>query len=280
MANQTLPTRGGALNRILVATDGSDYAAGAIRIGIALAQSRGAHLIGLSIVLNNPEYSSLVPALQESAEMRAREALESFDAETGGNAESVSREAADPAQGIVAAAQELNADIIVIGRRGKRGLARVMVGDATAKVIGHATCPVLVAPRAGQLWEKRILLATDGSPYSEAAAIVAEQFSKQAKLPISVVSVVTSSHSDARRKEAEQVVATKVAHLLSQGLQAEGLVVDGRPDDAIAKAAEAAGADLIVVGSHGRTGLIKILLGSVVERVIGQAACPVLVVKP
>jgi nucleotide-binding universal stress UspA family protein len=56
--------------------------------------------------------------------------------------------------------------------------------------------------------------------------------------------------------------------------------VEGRPDEAIVKFAEDVGADLIVMGSHGRTGLSKILLGSVAERVIGQAACPVLVVKP
>lgn len=279
MTTQTLP-ESGALSRVLVATDGSDYSAGAIRTGIALAQSRGAHLIGLSIALNNPEYSTLVPALQESAELRAREALESFNAETGGNAETTTREAADPAQGIVAAAQELGVDIIVMGRRGKRGLARLMVGDATAKVIGHATCPVLVVPRAARLWEKRILLATDGSPCSESAAGVAGQFAQQAGLPVSVVSVVTSSHSEARRKEAEQAVAAMVERFKSLGLQVDGQVVEGRPDEAIAKAAEAAGADLIIVGSHGRTGLTKILLGSVAERVIGQATCPVLVVKP
>jgi nucleotide-binding universal stress UspA family protein len=139
---------------------------------------------------------------------------------------------------------------------------------------------VLVAPRPAHLWEKHILLATDGSPYSEAAARVAGHLAKQAGLPISVVSVVTSSHSEERRKAAEQAVAGKVERLKGLGLQVEGRVVEGRPDEAIVKAAEEAGADLIVVGSHGRTGLKRILLGSVAERVIGNANCPVLVVKP
>jgi universal stress protein E len=278
MAIQSL-SESGTVKNILVATDGSEYSAGAIRTGVALAKARGARLIGLSIALNNPEYSTLVPALQESAEMRAREALESFDAETGGDAEIVTREASDPAQGIVAAAHELGADMIVVGRRGRRGLARLMVGDATAKVIGRAECPVLVVPRAARLWEKRILLATDGSRFSEAAAGAAGSLAKQSGLPVSVVSVVTSSHSEERRKVAEQAVAAKVERLKSMGLQVEGLVVEGRPDEAIARAAEAAGADLIVVGSHGRTGLTKVLLGSVAERVIGQAVCPVLVVR-
>ena len=279
MTTQTRP-EGGAPGRVLVATDGSEYSSGAIRTGIAFAQSHGSHLIGLSIALNNPEYSTLVPNLQEAADKRAREALESFNTATGGHAETTTREAPDPAQGIVAAAQELEADLIVMGRRGNRSLARMMVGDATAKVIGRAACPVLVAPRAARLWEKRVLLATDGSSYSEAAAGAAGQLAKHSGLPVSVVSVVTSSHSDARRRDAELAVDAAVQRLKSLGLQVDGQVVEGRPDEAIARAAEAAGADLIVVGSHGRSGLTKILLGSVAERVIGQATCPVLVVKP
>ncbi len=270
----------GMLNRVLVATDGSDFSAGAIRTGVALAKSRGIRLIGLSISLYNPEYSTLVPNLAELAEQRAREALATFVAEAGPGAETVTREAGDPYQGIVEGAREFSADVIVIGRRGKRGLARMMVGDATAKVIGHADCAVLVAPRAARLWEKRLLLATDGSSHSEAAAGAAGHLAKQAGLPVTVVSVVTGSHSEARRREAEHAVAAKVGRLQAMGVEAEGRVVEGRPDEAIVKAGEAVGADLIVLGSHGRTGLAKALLGSVAERVIGQASCPVLVVKP
>jgi len=268
------------LNRVLVATDGSDYSAGAIRTGVALARARSARLIGVSIALNNPEYSTLVPNLAEEAEKRARDALKSFVAEAGVGTEAVTREAGDPSQGILDCAREHSADVIVIGRRGKRGIARMMVGDATAKVIGHADCAVLVAPRASRLWERRVLLATDGSPHSEAAAGTAGHLAKQAGLPVTVVSVVTGSHSAARRQEAEQAVASKVERLKGMGVAAEGKIVEGRPDEAIVKAAEDVGADLIVMGSHGRTGLAKVLLGSVAERVIGQAICPVLIVKP
>jgi universal stress protein E len=276
----TALSENGMLNRVLVATDGSDYSAGAIRTGVALARARSARLIGLSIALNNPEYSTLVPNLAEEAEKRAREALKSFVAEAGVGTEAVTREAGDPSQGILDCAREYSADVVVIGRRGKRGIARMMVGDATAKVIGHADCAVLVAPRASRLWERRVLLATDGSPHSEAAAGTAGHLAKQAGLPVTVVSVVTGSHSAARRQEAEQAVASKVERLKGMGVAAEGKIVEGRPDEAIVKAAEDVGADLIVMGSHGRTGLAKVLLGSVAERVIGQAICPVLIVKP
>ncbi|HBU29940.1 MAG: hypothetical protein A2X71_12195 [Thiobacillus sp. GWE1_62_9] len=278
MSTNTL-TETGNLSRVLVATDGSDESAGAIRTGVALSMTHGARLIGLSIALDNPEYSTFVPNLQEVAKQHAREALKSFVEEAGESAETAIREATDSAQGIVEAATEFGADIIVMGQHNKGGLARLMVGDTTASVIGHAVCPVLVAPRAAHLWEKHILLATDGSPHSEVATEAAGRIARQSRLPISVVSVVTSSHNDERRAEAERAVAAAVERLKGLGLQAEGQVAEGRPDDAIIKTAEAAGADLIVLGSHGRTGLTKVLLGSVAERVIGHSPCPVLVVR-
>ena len=278
MSTNTL-SETGALHRILVVTDGTDESAGAIRTGVALAALHGARLIGLSIALDNPEYATLVPNLQEAAELHAREALLSFIEEAGAGAEAITREATDPVQGIVDAAAEFNADLIVIGQHNKGSLARLMVSDAAAGVIGYATCPVLVAPRAAHLWEKRVLLATDGSAHSEAAAEAAGRVARHAGLPIHVVSVVTSSHNEERRSEADRAVASAVARLTGLELQVEGQVAEGRPDDAIIKTAESLGADLIVVGSKGRTGLAKILLGSVAERVIGHAACPVLVVK-
>ncbi|PIX98749.1 MAG: hypothetical protein COZ23_13205, partial [Hydrogenophilales bacterium CG_4_10_14_3_um_filter_58_23] len=244
----TALSENGMLNRVLVATDGSDFSIGAIRTGVALAKSRGARLIGLSIAVYNPEYSTLVPNLGDEAEKRAREALESFSAEAGDGAETMTIEASDPYQGILEGAKAQNANVIVVGRRGKRGLARMMVGDATAKVVGHADCAVLVVPRAARLWEKRILLATDGSPHSEAAAGAVGHLAKWAGLPVTVVSVVTSSHSMARRQEAEQAVSANVEKLRGLGIEAEGKVVEGRPDEAIVKVAEDVGADLIVMG--------------------------------
>jgi hypothetical protein len=279
MTTQALSEQG-RIARILVATDGSEYAAGAIRTGLALAGHCGADLTGMSVAVYSPEYSTLVPNLEEEAEKRAQAALKSFIDAAGPKARTLTVEAADPAQGIVDGARQMEADLVVMGRRGKRGLARMMVGDATAKVIGQVECAVLVCPRAARLWEKRILLATDGSAHSAAAAGTAGHLAKRFNLPLTVVSVVSSSHSETRRAEAQQAVDAEVQRMQTLGPAVEGRLLEGRPDEAIVRAAEEAGADLIILGSHGRTGLAKVLLGSVAERVIGQAPCPVLVVKP
>jgi nucleotide-binding universal stress UspA family protein len=80
-------------------------------------------------------------------------------------------------------------------------------------------------------------------------------------------------------KTAMEVTAKLQNVAAARGLALETMVLRGKPDEAIVKAAQAKQADLIILGSHGRTGLRRLLMGSVAERVIGQAHCPVLVVK-
>lgn len=266
---------------LLLATDGSEYSAGAVRVAGAWARQRGARLTILSIALYTPETETLEPTLGAEAERQAQERVEAARASLGDLACATEvRLGADPARSIAAAAEELGADVIVMGRRGRRGLARWMLGDATAKTIGYAPCSVLMVPRESALWHKRILVASDGSRYGEAAARAAGRLAQLDDLPLSAVSVVAPSHGPARRQEAEGAI-TRIQHELgARGLTVGGQVLDGRPDQAIVAAAVSLAADLVVVGSHGRTGLEKMLMGSISERVLNQAQCPVLVVKP
>lgn len=96
---------------------------------------------------------------------------------------------------------------------------------------------------------------------------------------VHVVSVTRPGHSDERKREANQVVRRAVAHLQKEGIEATGAVPHGLPDVEIVEAARRINADLIIMGSHGRTGLERILLGSTSERVINDAPCAILIVK-
>ena len=157
----------------------------------------------------------------------------------------------------------------------------MMVGEATIKVCGRAPCSVMVVPRNGQLPKQRILLATDGSSYSEAAGNLADRLAVLCGLPVTIVSVMLPNQSDARRAEATAAVERIRTMLSSRGVDAEAVAVESvRPETGIITTAAAKGADLIIVGSHGRSGLLeKVLIGSVSERVLGDASCPVLVVR-
>lgn len=182
-------------------------------------------------------------------------------------------------ESIVMTADETKADVIVMGRRGRRGLARLMLGHATAKVIGGARCNVMVVPRKARFKAQHIVLATDGSRSAELAAITAERLAKLCKMSITVISVKKPSFGPERRAEADQIVEKVLAHMRDEQVVAEGVVLEGEPSDLIVALAEDKKADLIITGSHGRTGLERVLLGSTTERILNQTTCSVLVVK-
>jgi len=270
----------GLLQRIEVATDGSEYSAGAVRTAIDLARLSSARLFVTGIAVYNPEYASTVPGLEQAALAKARsDVATAVAAAADVDHEVVIAEAEDPYRGIVDAATEYGADLIVMGRRGRRGLARDMVGDATARVIGNAPCNVLVAPRGTSLGEGGILVATDGSSYGNAAVAAAGRLAKSLQRPLTAVSAILSSHNDARRQEAVDAIKQVKSEWGGDGIAVTGIVAEGRPEQVIVEQANRVGAALIVLGTHGRTGLDRLLMGSVTERVIGFANCPVLAVK-
>ncbi len=268
--------------KILVATDGSSFSADAVKVAIAMCVKSGARLYPFAMVLTNPEYEALAPELVQKASEDVKAHLDSIVAEAahqGVGATMLMRLGDRPDAEIAAAADEINADLVVMGQQGRRGLARMMVGDATIRVIGSATCSVLSVPVGAAMWRKRILLGTDGSRFADAAAVSAAKIAHCCVAPITVVSALVPSHSQVRQQEGREAVERTTELLRQDGLDVEGVALPGEADDVIIKLAKEKGADLIVVGTHGRTGFGKVLLGSVSERVIGKAKCAVLVVK-
>ena len=138
-------------------------------------------------------------------------------------------------------------------------------------------------------------MATDGSTYSAAAASEAIGIAKRNRAKITAVAVVPADIAvptdvDFAAMQAEKLAdqemhaAEKNARSVKEaaakeGVEAKAFVMTGKPADAIMEIAKDQQADLVMVGSHGRTGLDKLLMGSVAERVIVLAPCAVLVVK-
>jgi nucleotide-binding universal stress UspA family protein len=270
------------LHGLLLATDRSEFSVGAERIAIALAQKCGAKLAAMTMVISNAELEALAPQRMLEEESVARAYLDGLATRAGAAAvpcETLICRGQEPHREILAAAASMSPGMIVMGRRGRRGLARLMVGDATARVVGSAPCPVLVVPRAAQMWRSRIVLATDGSRFSDIATALAAEIAVRCSLPVTVVSVVRESFNEARAKQADEAIARARAELAAAGAIADAEVTRGQSDERIVAVAAERGADLIVLGSHGRTGWQRVLLGSVAERVIGAAACAVLVAR-
>ena len=273
----------GRFDHVLVATDGSEFSAGALQVATRFAKRNNAELTTMSMVMIDLESEGMAAEVIKPAEAGARQILAAAQATAradGYDTRTELRQGVNPHKEIVRLADDQHADLIVMGRRGRRGLARMMVGDSTRKVIGYADCSVLVVPRAAGIWRRRILVATDGSRYGERAAEAAGQVAKIFGLPITVVSVLRPKFDDVRRAEARLEVDRVKDALAREGIEVDSTILDDAdPAGAIVELARQRGDDLIVMGSHGRTGLGRLLLGSVAEQVIGQATCPVLVVK-
>lgn len=277
---QLSPT--GRFEKILVASDGTEFTHSAEKLALALARQAGATLTVMRMVMSNPEYDVLVPDVVAKHEMDAYAGLLAIKKEADGLGvvcTPLVMHGVNPHEDILEAAERVGVDLIVMGRRGRRGLARLMVGDATARVVSQARCQVLVAPRMTDMWKNRILLATDGSRYSDGAAVSALRLANLANLPLLVMTACANTGNDNLCREAEALVARVMAHAKALGVQAEAAIVEGDPVQAIVDTANKRGVDLIVGGSHGRTGMEKVFLGSIMERVIGLATCPVLTVK-
>ncbi|MEJ2032202.1 MAG: universal stress protein, partial [Deltaproteobacteria bacterium] len=165
-------------------------------------------------------------------------------------------------------------------------LKRQLMGSVTARVIGHTGKEVLVVPESAKLAWNRILLATDGSPYSRKALDKAIALAREKGARITAATVAfTNDEFSILPLEAVDELMTAARGILDEvrqrGAAAEigidTVVKEGEPHQAITDLAAEMAADLVVMGSHGRKGLTRLLMGSVTERVIGFARCPVLV---
>jgi nucleotide-binding universal stress UspA family protein len=267
------------IERLLLSTDGSEYCEGAVTEAVNLAKACGSKLYAVSVVETNPEFQVLAPGIVEKMERKMKEHLElvkSKASKEGVDCEIVVHQGEYPHEYIADEAAKNKIGMIVMGRRGRTGLTRVMLGSVTAKVIGHTLCRVLLIPKDVKLVFEKILIATDGSMHSEFASQEAIDIAKRCGSTMLVLSVAKKDENLQDAKECADMVKKGAE---KEGIKVEALIRRGVPHEVIVNTAAQEDVGLIVIGSHGRTGLTKLLMGSVTERVIGHARNAVLVWK-
>ncbi len=280
-------------NKILVAFDGSKSSKNALRQAIALAEREQSWIKVLAVV---PDYegdlelvgvSNLKETLQGPKDKLVAEAQEIADSLSARILTDV--EQGEAYEKIVDVAEEENCDLIVMGRRGLRRLERMLIGSVTARVISHSRRNVLVVPRDIDINWKHIYLATDGSSHSEAALERSIDYAREMDGRISVVAVVDMHPEfyadapdvvDEMGARANEVLEEVSARVKEAGVEVETRLLRGDPAQEITQQAKEEGCGIIFVGSRGRSGLKKMILGSVAEKIIGLAHCPVFVAKP
>jgi nucleotide-binding universal stress UspA family protein len=266
------------LEKLLVATACGDCSQGAIRESINLAKICSSKLYAVSVVETNPEYSALAMDAVEEAAKETKEHLESVKdriEKEGVDCECIAHRGGDIHQHIIDDAKKNGADLILMGRTGRSGLKRFMMGSVTALVVGRAPCNVLVVPRGAGMDNKTVLVATDGSEKCEMAMRESISFAKRCGSRLIAISV-------ARRDSSLETAKENVKHVKElakqDGIDVETITAVGPPYAEIVNAAEEKNADLIVIGCKGKTGFKKLLMGSVAERVVALAHCAIMVV--
>ena len=193
---------------------------------------------------------------------------------------------------IVAMARELSSDVIVMGTHGRTGMNWLISGSVATAVLRRAPCPVLALRSAVQMRKDEgvrvILHPTDFSASSQAALEVARLLARDhgARLVILHVTPPAILVDGTMAAEVDPSTFRTALEDLRTRLDGPDLkypietrVVLGSAREEILATAQEIGCDLIVLGSHGRTALGRILMGSVAESVLPRATCPVMVVK-
>jgi len=306
MAPNASPTPA-TLSTIAVAVDFSDTATRAFERACELAAARGAGLVlihvlpsaplaihGVQPVLPPPDLIGRVRALAEQELDR----LVARAAESGVQAEPVVS-AGTPGREVVDLAQEQGADCIVIGTRGLTGFRHLLLGSTAEYVVRHAEVPVLtIHPEdAGSLGGVRTIVVPvelHGDPGTTGHEILRllGDAARTAKLLL-----VYSDHLpaylqpwmgelgidriglEAIRGRLEADLAPAAARLGALGFDVETVISEGEPASVVTELVRSRGADLVAMQTHGRTGAAHWVLGSIAERVVQHAACPVLTVR-
>lgn len=198
-----------------------------------------------------------------------------------------------PWHAIVELLQDPSFDLVVIGTHGRTGLSRILLGSVAEKVVRHAPCSVLAVRPDGEVRAfDHVLYATDFSDSSDHALPLAKQLAKTDRARVTLLHVVELpityfeeplTIEPARGLEARAAQALdKLAGDVASGgtIEVKTRTRIGRPAaELLATLDEDRSIDLVVLGSHGRTGIKRVLLGSVAEQVVRHAPCPVLVVR-
>lgn len=294
--------------RILVAIDGSDSASLAVDLVADVAWPSGTAIrvveaIQTGAALFGGPWPTL--ALVQTDELEARLRL-------GANATVQEAEArltrpglvvesavlhGRPAAAIVDDARRMTADLIVVGSRGHGTIDAMLLGSVSAEVIDHAMTPVLVA-RCQRI--DRVVLAWDGSTSASSAAELLRRwpiFARSSVLVLSVADIEVPWWSgfpetdspelipiyldavDASRSRHDLLASEMTVKLQAAGLTAEADRREGDAATEILAAAQAFKADLILLGTRGRTGVARLVLGSVARNVLHHASSSVLIVR-
>jgi nucleotide-binding universal stress UspA family protein len=305
---RTIATPSQRFNRILVPIDFSRPSLKAIPYALAVSRQFGAdvHLLHVTDVTQQPPPSLLtLPVLPQTEwDQRFMKRLQDLVLKyrTNGNVSALEPRTGITYDEICAAAQELKADLIIVATHGYTGYKRMFLGSTAERVVQHSPCPVLVVRQHISRWNgaadlrtragfalAKILVPTDFSKCSKVAFEYGVQLARDFGAELRLVHVINphaypfgdlyAALDPAQLlRETENAAQKGMRSMAAKAKTRYSVrVIHGSPAIEICDAANE-DVDLLVISTHGRTGVGHILIGSVAEHVVRYAHCPVLVI--
>lgn len=290
-------------HKILVPLDGSTFSERALPMATGLAQAMKSHVIlmhaaSASVFPGTDATEAQVQAVDEAKTYLS--ALKNELSEQGLDVE-VAVPYGDAAESILLEIGLRGVDLVVMCTHGRSGLGRWVYGSVAEQVLAQSPAPVLLVHPSGEVatfgptsTQASILVPLDGSPFAEAALphaiAIARTFGGTITL-LRAVEPPTASHSypgldlfqislEEEHQKAESYLTAVADRLRSDGLSVQTVVREGWPAEIIAYRNAALGPKLIVMATHGRTGVARLLLGSVALQVVRHSLLPILLVRP
>jgi nucleotide-binding universal stress UspA family protein len=288
--------------KILIPVDGSQCGDHAAQVGLEFAKRLGARVVLTNALIEYATEKDANRVIGPAREMAEKLGVPIETRLAEGRFLSIG-------DGIIEASQESNSELIVMGTHGREGIPRMLLGSVAEWVSRRATVPVMLIreqahPTTVPAKLERILVAVDGSPQSNLALTTASDLACALGINLELMHVIPDSpavysytayeyapmidfekYQHDLEAESQAIIAAalalldahtpKVADVRTSRVPANGM----RLGDAMIKTAKEHNADLIVIGTHGRSGVDLLLLGSVAERVSHRSEIPVLMIR-
>ncbi len=294
------------LKKILAPVDFSKFSLGGVRYAALLTNRVGASLSLVHVVSPALRCGGQQGIVLAQSDL---EVLESVERQVSRLADKLSKKDSPvrpfirygkPFNEICVLARARGTDLIVMATHGRSGLKRILLGSTTERVVRHAPCSVLTIPsraigssggKSRPFRLKKIIVPIDFSEISTRAlpyaAVLAERFDAEIillhiiePLPLPADSAyLPADYQSEDQNTAKNNLNGLSSNAFRSNLSVRTLVRNGQPFDEITRTAASLGADMVILTTHGYTGLMHVLLGSTAERVVRYADCPVLVVR-
>lgn len=289
------------VNRVLVGVDFSRDADASLTGALHIAALHDADVYAVHVIDNRPEDDLLNPAMehqqtiQDALEARLHRVAENAKISLDCDRLHAVLRTGRPTRELLAATEDLDPDVVVVGNRGKGLIQRTLLGSVASSLVRRLERPLIVTRGWSQSPDRRVLAAVDLGDDSVRVIEVAADWAKRIGAPLDVlyaweIAGLSDSYSaiaglpgrDVDRTaihDARARIEQLVEKVLGPDHDATLHVRAGLAVYEILGAVDRDSYGLVVMGSHGRRGLSKMLLGNTAEQVVERAPCSVLVLR-